>query len=704
MIKRPFCVCVFDDKRHRVNEDLTKSLDGIGYLFDIFLGRSHVEPINRELNRHIVSVTVNDVFTGHDDAQIVLDNEGSKFTSRMFDKVLEKYSDNVFPLTQPESATEKEANVKDGYERYFILAEGLAVSIYIGYLTRIGDVSRIKLRLRGQIVAMGFSYNQQGTPNITLMAQDRFTFMGNPRLHNSRLTLGMPSEKEEAEPIPLQNYYHSRKLKDEYDKEIGKKPTSSASRTRRGAIDQARGTTQGMTLKDKPTSTVQKKWTTKTEKYVGLRDSQVIPMVVNEYNKRVTAIYGEEFSIQGLFIAMTGEGGATYYKSTCHDPRVIKNRVVQKLSVGYSDFLQHLAGRHNFDCFVKNRVLFFIPPVIKGTPDFIYAYGKGQQESYNMDGKILSFTPKLNFIQLGTDYYAMEFDEEHGLVNFIKSNIIESLQEKGQVEQLERVVTYLWHISHTEGNESLRKQILELAPNEKSIKKFLKETDGKFIINHFFGNALEEFIKSLTQTQADILQSQIVTEGNEKFNPGLTIQCIGFGEEGKIGERFDGNYRINKVTHEYRSSGYTCRLECSARAIQGVSFIGGKFSPKRKTTNEEGKPSIEGLFRNKIYLEPSLIWKKTDSMAFRSMARMLKGTPEGEKEFNALKDNITGAVGNAQHTFDADVEFFDTLLDKFPRGMLSVENALEVMMGGEPDIENVSMRVKPFSEMESIPT
>jgi len=657
MIKNPKTFCFFDDGLFDYDEEIKKfSPDPYQILSE--------SPMNKILHEHIIAVSVTDTFMGYDSAQITLDNEGGKFTSKMFDNAIRRvalFGDDL--------------DVKETEGQF--LAEGLAVSIYMGYYSG-NNFSKLRLRLKGQISHMSFSYNSQGTPNISILVTDRFTFMGNPRLKNSDLTMMLEGEK--GEPLPLEQFYMSNATKESVELALNiSKGIKTKGGDRRNPLLQADRTSENLRWSEKKGRT---NTTEKTKVYgsnkqlietVGLRDSQVVAKVMKRYNKKAKALFGDEYTIKKCFIAMTGEGGNTYSTMTCYDPRVRTNKATQKLSIGYSDYLQYLAGRHNFDIFVKDRCLFFMPPIIKPVPDFVYVYGNPQNaEDINFDGKLISFTPKLNILKIGVDYYAMEYDEENGMVNYIRSSIAET---KGE-DYINNVTTHLYRMQNFAGDKPLGDpKDIRVIPSKDVRQDVYDQSGGSLIINSIYNSAIEEFIKSITQTEADILEAEVTLEGNPEIMAGMTIQIIGMSGDAEAGQRFDGNYRIEEITHDWTANGYTMRMKCKTRAIQGITAIDRQAMLKN---NQEGKNGFIGLWKSKFFLEPSLFWDRVaseDPKIHPSLRHHLSSD-----DYDALINNgLPNKNILSKHTHDEDVEEFVLIDSDIP--MVSYEEALSILYG-----------------------
>jgi hypothetical protein len=218
------------------------------------------------------------------------------------------------------------------------------------------------------------------------------------------------------------------------------------------------------------------------------------------------------------------------------------------------------------------------------------------------------------------------------------------------------------------------------------------------LTNERFPSASEEIVNSLAQAESDIIEAEITLEGNPEFYAGATARCIGLSgipSSKYKAYRFDGNYRINEVTHEWSIRGYYCTIKASARAIQGVTAIDGSENLTESEIvqrQHSDKPAswndFTGLWKKYFLLEPSLIW--TSEKHIQELAPVLSTSMSAEDvqaEVKALQkqcpkiNDIDDPVEMEKietlglHTYYDDIDRFLAIAQKVCRPLTFTEAA-----------------------------
>ncbi len=734
-LKTPWKCAIFDDGNDkRTLNTLDASIDDFfiqakkgkdvssheGNLFNIIAQSD----LNRLINRKILSITVVDNFIGYDSAVIVIDNKDSDFTNKLFDGAYMR------TISDPNTL----ALYKDRKGAKAMLLEGMLVSIYGGYYNGGKDLSRIKRQFQGMIANLVFAYPENGTPTITMQLMDRFSWMRTPRTtQGSSLTMygATFTEAEHPENFAVKNdiaymsYQNKINLALEMGTKLPPKPKGSATGRPVGenlTTDTAKKDAQlYRAAPKKPPAIKVKQYRNSPESSedVGLRDSQVVALVVHTYNQAIedsiNNIYGAKESqaaidsiVDGLrikqcFIAMTGEGGPTYADSSCFSQRVRGNKNAQPVSVTFYDYLQQLAAKHNFDVFVIDQTLFFIPPLIKKIPDFTFLYGPKTREyadKYPDIYSMISFTPQINFVKTGVDFWFMDYDEYTGMARILMTNN----EDRGTVNPDFKKRT----VAITSGSDQEGK--LHSYGDKAEFAAIGKKIGVEFLTNERFPSAAETIATALAQAESDIMEAEISIEGDPEFYAGATIRCVGLSgrpSEKYKAYRFDGNYRVNEVTHEWSTRGYECKIKAVSRAIQGITFVEGdtdRTESEIVSRQREIKPAswddFAGLWKKDFLLEPSLIWNSSKHIdELSSVFGTSDKVQDPKKEIDALKNGISPEILNREsikkiatlglHTYFYDKERFQIVANKCP--MLTFAEAAQLLYGNPLPITGIAM-------------
>lgn len=322
--KKPIALCFFEDDLHSAayyadREEMKKK--------DIFVHLKE-SPMNLDIAKHVLDVSVTRTADGNINAAISVDNEASRYTTKLFNAVFAAYSNP--------GATTKAT----------VISEGLGVVIYMGYYTGKGDWSHIVKRVEGVITRVSFSFQQGGTPQFVLELEDVYTFMGNSKSKNSEMTMQEAGGVDN--PLPLRNAfpYTSAANRTEVNLVTGYQYTvgsageagvSSKSATGNQDKDTAKaGVSKKTTAAKKKevkfrTATILKKYNIFSDN-PGLRDSQAVLQIADRYNRMIDRMYPSpemsNFSkALGQYVPMSADAFALKNKMM-RDKLKIKNAFV----------------------------------------------------------------------------------------------------------------------------------------------------------------------------------------------------------------------------------------------------------------------------------------------------------------------------------------------------------------------------------------
>jgi len=726
MVKSPLALCFFEDHKDSSEEassygDLKKMQE-----HDIFYHLKN-SPFNYDIAKHILEVSVTRGENGNVVGSIAIDNEASMYTSRLFSRLFANY--------QEKSPDKDKAD---------FIAEGVGVVIYMGYYTGEGKWDYITKKLDGVIESVAFSFQQNGTPQFVLSVTDSYTFMGNSKMKNTEATLQEPGSK--GVPMRSSFPYISRANATEVGLLTGKLfYTGSAGEAKAQSATgvQAKDVTAGKTKASAEAGA--KKAAQKLRAATalrqfnifsqnpGIRDSQAVLQIIKRYNDKIEAIYptvrnmffveakknfpdisdedflkrnqrmADKLLIKKCFVCMTGEGGVRYDTLSVFNPRVRDNKVAQPVQMGFSDLLLSLASKHHFEVFVKDGCLFFMPPILKKTPDLIYYYGNSEKE---LPYRLLSFEPQLSSVSLGTDYHAFEFNPDNGMVDFIRSQFGDGLDE---------AVVYTLRVLTEDGVEvaehNIRGNTTAVQAQKDAQEKLSNLTGSDYVVLTHFSSGTEEVIKAITETEADAISASLSMEGNPHLELGMTIGVAGIDSKGTKPEhkRFDGVYRLTEITDTYRGT-YITSVKAMTRALQGVSAI---------SNWDDNVLPYKGMWSTALRMEPSHIWAMSDEKrqteiynSIENYFGLLKKANDkfntAEQEIKSLKNNenqkykdgITGVHTIALQTdvlTIGDEGMYASIAQAIPP--ITYEEAFEILGYGRLDkVRDDSVRLLPEGE------
>jgi hypothetical protein len=275
-----------------------------------------------------------------------------------------------------------------------------------------------------------------------------------------------------------------------------------------------------------------------------------------------------------------------------------------------------------------------MPPIIKKTPDLIYYYGSSEKE---LPYRLLSFEPQLTSVKLGTDYHAFEFNPDNGMVDFIRAQFGNDIDEA--VVYTIRVVT---EDGVSVGEHSVRGNTTAPQAQKETQEALSDLTGSDYVVLTHFSSGTEEVLKSITETEADAITASMSMEGNPHLELGMTIGAAGIDSKSSKPQhkRFDGVYRITEITDTYRGT-YITSIRAMTRALQGVSAI--------SNWDDKSLP-YKGMWSTALRMEPSHIWAMSDKNRQEKIYSSIKNyfglLRESNAKFDTASDEIKSLKNN----------------------------------------------------------
>lgn len=253
------------------------------------------------------------------------------------------------------------------------------------------------------------------------------------------------------------------------------------------------------------------------------------------------------------------------------------NNRVQKKGVSDYEFLKKIADINGFDLFSKfdpsrgKFSLFFQPPPTKNSKEvFTFAYNQGDLAFQH---KLLSFTPKLDAHDQGTDFEVFVLkDKEASSTTFKPTETLQAGESKQLTSATER--------RFTGGNINNQGK---KTPNSDGIEVAFKAygRSFKFLPHKRFKDekqakrAIEEFIK---RQKENFITGDGKLIGNEVLQSRQIHNLVG------ISEQFEGKYYLTKVVHTItKGEGYFTTF--SARKVIADTLV--KSPPTLNLTDND---------------------------------------------------------------------------------------------------------------------
>jgi len=273
-------------------------------------------------------------------------------------------------------------------------------------------------------------------------------------------------------------------------------------------------------------------------KFKSLRDSDIVKSIAKEAISRV----GPR-SLKKFYIAKTEIGPQfdAYLKSDK------KAEVTLKSSTTAYQFIRRLANRNSFLFFIRNQILFFLPPHMQEQPDYTYAY--------KMPG-----TPELSRIEklswkLSTQKQPRVVSGNVGLDGKPLPEVSSTSSNK-QLQTTNNPNDDAAGVDKTVDRDNRTKGYVAVDDTQLGISR---RTDHLFVDHEF------------------VLEATATHRGEPNMRAGLTVEWMG------IGNRLSGKWFVRSVKHIYSEAGYVNQTVGVRNALGPISV---QFEPKSRMVQQ----------------------------------------------------------------------------------------------------------------------